>query len=131
MLADEGFRPGCALFQTSGDTTTGMIRGECEFGQRKYSSDFVVRLASGGAEYAALQQQQNVNVTVTCTGGLIQTTYYHKLIFKIPLTRYETVQLGESNSVVTLQIKPKPLWDVAAGKIVEVELFNNVASYAT
>lgn len=129
LLAEAGYRPGCATYQTSVNRESGMIRQELLFGARSYDLDFVVRLASGGAEYAALQAQTPLEIIVTAEGGIIEDAFTHKLTVTIPLTKYQTVQLSNSDGIMTLQIKAKVLFDVSTGEIIEVELINDVASY--
>jgi hypothetical protein len=129
LLADEGYRPGCALFQDPDDPASGMIRGECLFGERTLSCEFVVRLAAGGAEFAALQQQKSMNAVLSAAGGVIQGEHVHRLTIRLPVTRYQIVSLGETNGLMNLRVTAAPLFDTATGSIAEVELINNVASY--
>jgi hypothetical protein len=44
---------------------------------------------------------------------------------------YEAIEYGDKNGIVTLQIKPKFLYDVSTGKILEITLVNETDSYAT
>lgn len=129
LLAEEGYRPGCALFQVAGDPESGMIRGELLFGERTLSGQFVVRLAAGGAEYAALQEQKDLDITIIATGGTIEDDFQDQLTIRMALSRYQAVSLGESNGIVTLQITVDPLYNQATGKVIEVELINRIASY--
>jgi hypothetical protein len=129
LLADDGYRPGCAVYQDAGDSASGMVRGECLFGERVLAFEFTVRLAAGGAEFTALQQQKSLSLTMTATGGVISGDYHHQLTIRIPMARYRTVVLGETNGLMNLHVTASPLFDIATGKITEVELINNVASY--
>lgn len=129
LLADDGYRPGCALFQDADDPASGMIRGECLFGERSLSCEFVVRLAAGGAEFTALQQQKSMNVVLMAAGGIITGDHVHRLTVRLPVTRYQVVSLGETNGLMNLRVTVAPLFDTATGKIAEIELINNVESY--
>jgi hypothetical protein len=129
LLADDGYRPGCALFQDADDPASGMVRGECLFGERTLTCEFVVRLAPGGAEFNALQQQKSMNITLTAVGGAIQGGFNHRLSIRLPIARYQVVSLGETNGLLNLRVSAAPLFDPSTGKIAEVELINNVASY--
>ncbi len=129
LLADEGYRPGCPFFQDADDSASGMIRGECLFGERTLSCEFVVRLAPGGAEFAALQQQKSMNIVLSAAGGVITGDHVHRLTVRLPVTRYQVVSLGETNGLMNLRITAAPLFDTTTGRIAEVELINNVESY--
>lgn len=131
FLADDAYRPGCPQYQTANTPSSGMTRAELLFGDRNYPSSFVVRLASGGAEHAALKAQTSIAVTHTLTGDLIEDVYSHQLIFKLFISKYKTVKLGEQNGIVTLEVTPELLYDTANSRIVQVELFNTIASYTT
>ncbi|MEO6392516.1 MAG: hypothetical protein ABIP75_11735 [Pyrinomonadaceae bacterium] len=129
LLEADGYRPGCALYQDADDPGSGMVRGECLFGERTLSCEFVVRLAAGGAEFAALQQQKSMSIVLSAAGGVIQGEFAHRLTVRLPVTKYQVVSLGETNGLLNLRISAAPLFDSATGKIAEVELINNVASY--
>lgn len=129
LLADDGYRPGCATFQDDNDRASGMIRSECLFGSRMYDLDMTVRLAAGSAEYTALQQQKDLAIVLTAEGGIIEDAYTHKLTFTIPIARYQTVTLGNANGIMTLQLKAKVFFDVENDQILEAELINDVAAY--
>jgi hypothetical protein len=129
LLSAEGYRPGCALFQDAGDPASGMVRGECLFGDRTIGCEFVVRLAPGGAEFTALQRQKSMSITLSAAGGVIQGAYVHRMTIRLPVTRYQVVSLGETNGLINLRITAAPLFDRTAGQIAEIELINNVPSY--
>ena len=42
---------------------------------------------------------------------------------------YEAIEYGERNGIVTLNIKPKFLYDVTTGRIIEFTLVNETESY--
>lgn len=131
LLAEDGYRPGSTAFQTSGDVTSGAVRSECLFGSRAIRAGFVARVDAGSDEHLALQSQSDLDFKVILTGPTISNSYTHKLTIAAPLTRYETVDYGQQNGIVTLQIVPKLLWDTSADNIVTFTLDNTTASYAT
>jgi hypothetical protein len=130
LLADDGYRPGSTDFQTAGDTTSGAIRSECLFGERAITGSFVVRVDTGSDEYAALKAQSPLDFKIVLTGPVIASSIHHSLTIESPLMAYEAIEYGDKNGIVTLQIKPKFLYDVSTGKILEITLVNETASYA-
>ena len=129
LLAEDGYRPGSTDFQTGGDVTSGAIRSECLFGSRTINNSFVVRVDQASDEYAALQSQKNLDYKIILTGPTISNAYAHKLTIHGALSRYQAIEYGNQNGIVTLQITPKLLWDTSTDKIVEITLDNTVASY--
>jgi hypothetical protein len=130
LLADDGYRPGSTDFQNPGDTTSGAIRSECLFGERAITGAFVVRVDSASDEYAALKAQKPLDFKVVLTGPVIAAAVHHKLTIESPLMAYEAIEYGDKNGIVTLQIKPKFLYDVVTGRIIEITLVNETESYA-
>jgi hypothetical protein len=131
LLAEDGYRPGSADFQTTGDVESGCIRSECLFGAKTVNMNFVIRLDSASDEYAKIQAQDDLDILLTLTGPTISNAYTHKLIGRITLQRYAAVEYGNKNGIVTLNITAKPLFDVAASKIIQFTLTNTTASYTT
>jgi hypothetical protein len=132
LLADDGYRPGAALFQTADDPASGALRSECLFGKRGFTMGYNVRLNSESEELAALRAQKLLKPTIDLTGPKIgATAFNHKLTIVGEKSPYEAVELGNRNGIVTLGLRPKMLYDVALGKIVTVTLINEVPSYTT
>ena len=132
LLLEDGYRPGAALFQTAADPASGALRSECLFGKRGFTMGYNVRLNSESEELAALRVQKLLKPTIELTGPKIgATAFNHKLTIVGEKSPYEAVDLGERNGIVTLNLKPKMLFDVALGKIVTVTLINEVPSYTT
>ena len=129
LLADDGYRPGSTDFQNAGDTTSGAIRSECLFGERSITGMFVVRVDSGSDEYTALKSQSPLDFKIVLTGPLIASTFHHSLSIESALMSYEAIEYGERNGIVTLQIKPKFLYDTTTGKILTITLVNECVSY--
>lgn len=131
LLADDGYRPGATDFQTSGDPLSGAVRSECLFGTRTIQAGFVARLDSASDEFAALEAQTQLDFKVILTGPTISNSYTHKLTIAVALSAYEAVELGNANGIVTVAVRPKPLWDNSTDKIIEITLDNTTSSYAT
>lgn len=131
FLADDGYRPGTTEFQTTGNVDSGAVRSELLFGVRTIRPTFVARVSSASDEYAALMAQSNLDFKVILTGPTISNSYTHKLTIAAALSKYEAVEFGNQNGIVTVQVTPKLLWDNSTDKIVEITLDNTVSSYAT
>lgn len=129
LLADDGYRPGAALFQTA-DPASGALRSECLFGKRGFTMGYNVRLSSESEELAALRAQKLLKPTIELTGPKIGVTAFnHKLTIVGEKSPYEAVELGERNGIVTQNLRPKMLYDRDEDKIVTVTLINEVESY--
>jgi hypothetical protein len=131
LLADVGYRAGSGDFQTPGVRDSGSVRSELLFGDRNFTSEFVARMDSGSDEFAALQSQKSLDVLVELTGALIEATFNFKLSIRFRLARYAAVELGNSAGIVTVAIRPTPLWDTTANEIVSFTLDNTTPSYTT
>jgi hypothetical protein len=129
LLADDGFRPGSTDFQNPNDQTSGAVRSECLFGERAITGSFVVRVSSSSDEYAALLAQKPLDFKIVLTGPAIAAGIHHSLAIESPLMAYEAIDYGDRNGIVTLQIKPKFLYDVTTGRIIEFTLVNETESY--
>jgi hypothetical protein len=46
LLADDGYCPGSAVYQTANDPTSGLVRNELLFGKRSYTAKFTIRVDS-------------------------------------------------------------------------------------
>jgi hypothetical protein len=131
LLAEDGYRPGAALFQTA-DPASGALRSECLFGKRGFTMGYNVRLNSESEELAALRSQKLLKPQVDLIGPKIgATAFNHKLTILGEKSPYEAVETGERNGIVTLNLKPKMLYDRDLDKIVTATLINEVESYTT
>lgn len=129
FLADEAYRPGSGDFLTSGDPTSGAIRSEMLFGSREPSFSFVARFLSQSDEYAALKARTPLDLSLVLSGATISTTYKHKLTVAFPRAIYDSVELGESNGLITCAVKTNPRYNPATSRIITATLDNTVASY--
>lgn len=132
LLGDDGFIPGSAAFQTTGDATTGQVRTEMLLGDQSFNLVCNVRMLSDDPLRAYLKSQQSLIVTIDVTAGVIaggDGSYNYKLSVKAYKAPFRAVELGERNGLVSLQLNMNPLYDLSAGKDLEITLINDVASY--
>ena len=134
LLADDGFRPGAAAYQTSGDATSGEVRSEMLLGEQSFNIVANVRMLSNDPLRAYLKSQTNLIFTNDVTAGVIgggDGTYNYKLSIKAYKAPFRAVEIGEHNGIVSLQLTMNPLYDLSSGKDLEITLINDVASYTS
>lgn len=132
LLKEEGYRPGAGRFLTANDPTSGALRSELLVGARAYTGGFLARFSSQSDELAALRSKKKLDVLIELTGARIgNTVFNHKLTIKATRASYDTVELGAKNGLMTVQIKPKFMFDAAAGVAASVELVNETVSYVS
>lgn len=134
LLTDDGFRPGAAAFQTSGNPDTGEVRTEMLLGDQSFNIVTNVRLLSNDPFIAYLLAQTNLIFLNTITGPAItgagtDGSLNYKLIIKAYKAPFKAVQLGERKGLVTLELTINPLFDLTTSKDLEVTLINKEASY--
>lgn len=132
LLADDGFRPGAAAFQTTNDPTTGEVRSEMLLGDQSFNIVCNVRLLSNDPLRAYLKSQTNLIWTNDIVGGVIaggDGSLSHKLAIKAYKAPFKAVQIGERNGLVSLELTINPLFDLVSGKDLVITLTNDVASY--
>ena len=100
---DSGFYPGSGS-QTTGDATTGQIRGRMEYGDRTFSARFVARYDTGSPELATLLAQSESAAVWTLSGGT-----GHSLSITIPRARLATATIGDKDGIVTVECQPDPV----------------------
>lgn len=111
--------------------SSGQVRGECLFGKRNYTMQFVVRLDTATDEYAAIQQQKKLDIIIQATGGVISGSYNYDLKMHVGLAQYQAVEVGNQNGIVTLQITPRILFDSVNNTVMDVVLTNSTSSYTS
>lgn len=131
MLDAAGMSPGCASFQTSGDPTSGVIRGSHEFDKQSLDFSFTVDLASGSPELIAVQQQKVQAITLTVTGGIIEGSIHHKMILTIPTAKYRMADTVVGDGIMQTTITGKALFDFVTGEFFDIVLTNDVTTYAS
>ncbi len=109
VLLDAGFYPGSG-FQTSGDATSGAIRGRLEFGKRQGTLKFVARFENGSTELTKLKSQSTGTADISLTydvNNSLELTW-HKVSFS-------AVEVGETDGIVTVAVECLPMWDTTNG----------------
>lgn len=131
MLDDAGFKPGCGNYLVSGNPDSGMIRSAHEFDKQMLEFNFNVDMAANSPEFACVQDQRPISLVLTATGGIIEGVipYEHKVTINI--AKYRTTKPALVNGIWQFAISGKALFDAAANKLFQIELTNNVTSYAT
>jgi len=130
LLLGEGYVPGAALYQTANDPDSGALRSECLIESQEFMLNLTARLASQSQELAALRSRKKLDIEILLIGGQIDATAFnYQLRIHAPLVKYEAVELGEQNKIVTVQLKPKLFFDAASEYAASIELINKVVSY--
>lgn len=131
MLDSAGMSPGCGLFRISGDPTSGVIRGSHEFDKQSLDFTLTVDMAANSPELAAVQNQLAEAITITATGGLIEGTIHHAMILTIPIAKYKTADAVVGDGIMQVTITGKALFDFSTGKLFQIDLTNDVTTYAS
>jgi hypothetical protein len=109
ILLDAGFYPGSG-FQTAGDATSGAIRGRLEFGKRQGTLKFVARFENGSTELTKLKSQTTGTAVISLAydaNNSLELTW-HKVSFA-------TVEIGETDGIVTVAVECLPMYDATNG----------------
>ena len=109
ILLDAGFFPGSG-FQTAGDATSGAIRGRLEFGKRQGTLKFVARFENGSTELTKLKSQT--------TGTAVISLAYdvnNSLELTWQKVSFSTVEVGETDGIVTVAVECLPMYDATNG----------------
>lgn len=114
IALNAGFFPGSG-FQTSGDGTTGAVRGRLEFGNRVGTLKFVARFDHNSTEYTKLKAQTTGTAVLTLTydaNNSLQITW-QKMAFA-------TVEVTETEQFATVAVECTPIYDATNGIITAV-----------
>lgn len=131
MLDAAGMSPGCGLFLTPGDPTSGMIRGSHEFDKQSMTFSLQVDMATGSAEAIAVQQQKPLLIELTATGPIIEAAIPYKLKLTVPVAKYTTTKPVVGDGIMQFAINGQALFDFTTNKLWELVLTNNIATYAS
>lgn len=132
MLEDAAYQPGCATFLTAGDPLTGALRSSYEFDKQMLDFTLEVDMASGSPEAVAVQTQKAEAIVITVTGGLIEAGgSRHSMIITIPIGKYQTSKPVVSGGMMRFTISGKAFFDFTTGKLFDIVVFNDVATYAS
>lgn len=131
LLAEEGYLPGCSLYQTANTPTSGVIRSECLIGNREVDLRYKAYLTASNAHYLpALQDQRPLVVESLFQGAtLAGGTDKHSAYWKAFLTKYATAKPQFENGLLVVDITPKVLQD-ASGNVLQSYVINDTASYS-
>lgn len=109
-----GFYPGSG-FQTTGDATTGAIRGKLEVGDRVPKLKFVARFTKDSDELAKLQAGTTGPVTIGLSSGA-----NHSILATFWKCAFEVATLGTSGNIVTVEVTCTPEYDATNGVLTVV-----------
>lgn len=101
-----GFYPGSG-FQTTGDATSGAIRGRLEYGDRAVGLSFVARFLNGSTEWTALKS----GAKFTDASLTLQYDVNNSLILSWPQMTYKAAEIGNTNGRVTVEVTAEPLYN--------------------
>ncbi len=118
LRMDAGFYPG-SNFQTSGDATTGAIRGRLEFGNRAGALKFVARFENGSTELTKLKAQTTGTAVMT-----LQFDANNSLSITWQKVAFATAEVGETDQIVTVAVECTPIYDATNGIITAVAKCN-------
>jgi hypothetical protein len=111
LRMDAGFYPGSG-FQTAGDGATGAIRGRLEFGNRQGNLRFVARFRNGSAEYTKLKAQTSGTAVIA-----LQYDVNNSLTLTWQKVTFSTVEVGETEGIVTVAVECLPMYDATNGVV--------------
>ncbi|MEO8650495.1 MAG: hypothetical protein ABI539_15135 [Acidobacteriota bacterium] len=131
LLLEAGYKPGCGEFNTPGDPTSGLIRSALEFDKQMVDFSFEVDMASGSPELVLVQNQKAIDILIEATGAIIEGAIRQRLSVFIPVAHYSTSKPSVKNGIYTFTITGSGFFDYATSKLLEVQLVNTIASYAT
>lgn len=132
FLDAAGYKPGCNRYQTSGDNASGAIRSELLLNRQNITFNFTMDIGSTNEGFDELVKQTPMKIVLSAEGAEIASEGIDRaLIVTMERVFYTARQIGESNGVVTFEISGTVMTDVSTGKSIEIEVVNDVATYAT
>jgi hypothetical protein len=115
---DAGFYPGSG-FQTTGDATTGALRGRLEFGNRAGALKFVARFDHNSTELTLLKAQTTGTAVIH-----LQFDTNNSLDITWQKVAFATAEVGETDQIVTVAVECTPIYDATNGIITAVAKCN-------
>lgn len=132
LNAADGYRSGCKLFQVANDPTSGVIRSQCEIGDRDLGCGFKVDYDGNPDLYLALQNQTQLSLRFDIIGKLISGANFNKLTLNHARAPYESAEVREDSGVYVQDVTVKPLLKFDLSQpLTSITLINTVASYLT
>jgi hypothetical protein len=128
LKKDAGYL-GCGLYQTSGDSESGAIRGKNETGDQQVQFNFTILMDDAYDAYAKMQAMQSISAQLEFEGSLISGAYKHKATFLLNAAKIVDIDHSPTDGDNAIRITTEPL---AIGQVMPVSLVvvNNVESYA-
>lgn len=126
---DDGFRPGAAAFQESGNPDSGEVRTEALFQDQSFDLSFNLRLLNDSVFLDALTAQTPIEAIVEITGPVIEDAFNNSLKIEAFKAPYRTINKQPRNGLLSVDIVADVQYDTSVSKDVQVTLINNVASY--
>lgn len=130
MLDEASISPGCATFLTSGDQTSGAIRTAHEFDKQMLDFTFEVDILNQN-ELVRLQKQYATSLVLTATGGIIEGAIPFKLIWTIPIGKWNVAKPVVSGGIMRTTVSGNALFDFATSKLFDIVLTNDTNTYAS
>lgn len=131
LAADDGYRPGCPVYNVTADPESGVLRSECLLVDSEIEFEFTIRMQASDPRLAHFEAQTELEGSIVVTGPEVITANNHKLEIIFHLMKYNSHVRSEKNGVVMVTITPEILYSRTDSKIIEVNLYNDVTSYTT
>lgn len=130
LLVEAGYL-GCGLYQTTGNSESGAIRGKCEVGDPTVQFNFTVVEEDGYVDdlYAFLQSMSSISARLDYEGSIITGSVKHKASWILNAANIVDIEHAPQDGENGFRITTEPL---ALGQDMPftLELINNVSSYA-
>lgn len=129
FATDAAYRPGCPRYQTSGDPESGVLRSEMLITDQEIAFDFTIRLQADDPRRVHFRAQTKLEGKIVVTGSEVNTGNNNKLEVTFFLLKYAAHEHETKDGFVLVKITPEILYSNTDSKIVQVDLYNGVASY--
>ena len=111
---EQGFFPG------SGTNNGGAVRGRMEFGDRKATLSFQVRLESSSTELDNLLAQTEGTAVIAMQGALITGSTFNDATITFHRVRIKAAVVGDDQGIVTVKVGCEPLYHSTNGLLTAV-----------
>ena len=101
-------------FNTSGDPTSGAIKGRCEFGKRTCVLRLKIRVKTGSTVHAQLLAGTHLAATIVATGPLVPTAATAKYSFTLDFKdfTYKTMSVETvGDGILVFSLEATPMYD--------------------
>ena len=131
---DSGFYPGSG-FLTTGDASSGAIRGRAEYGKRRAALTLGLRVQTGSTEYSELKAATRLKAKITATGASIPTTspdVKFSFILEFPNYAYKVLSIAEIGDGIELfNLESLLFYDATAIGDMTATVVTNEAEFMT